>query len=119
MNGMINNVQLVGNLGADPELFVTDSGKIRCRLSVAVNDYYKNGQGKPVRKTNWMKVKAWGTLAEAMVAELHKGSRVAVNGRLVNRVIRGKEGEKIQKTEIQAVKFTKISYQDKRDELPF
>ncbi len=119
MTGMINNVQLIGNLGADPELFVSENGKISCRLSVAINDFYKDGRGKPMRKTNWMQVKAWGSLAEAMVAELHKGSRVAVNGRLVNRVTKGKGGEKIQKTEIQAVKFTKISYQDKRDELPF
>jgi len=119
MSKMINNVQLVGNVGKDPELVVMENGKIRCKLSVAIHDFYRDGRGRPIRKTNWMMVKAWDKLAEAMVAELHKGARIAVNGRLVNRTLESKEGKNIRRTEIQATRFTKLNLQDKRDDLPF
>lgn len=119
MNSMINKVQLIGNLGADPELKVFKSGKILCRISIAVNDYYKNGAGKPLKKTSWMAVTAWGDLAEKMISQLHKGARVAINGRLIKRKSAEKNGKQIMRTEIQAVTFTALNSGDKTDDLPF
>ena len=48
-----NKVQLIGNLGNDPEIIVLDSGKKLAKFSIATNETYKNAQGEKVTDTQW------------------------------------------------------------------
>lgn len=81
----MNRVQIMGNLGKDPEIKVTNSGKAVARLSVAVNRKYTDSQGEEKQYTEWVNVVAWGKLAEAAGNELQKGDYVYAEGRYSTR----------------------------------
>lgn len=81
----MNRVQIMGNLGKDPEIKVTSSGKAVARLSVAVNRKYTDPQGGEKQYTEWVNVVAWGKLAEAAGNELQKGDYVYAEGRYSTR----------------------------------
>lgn len=83
VKGTINNVELLGWLGGDPELRVIASGAAICRFSVATKRF--GGQDEAGRReivTEWLSVEAWDKLAELCNSYLHKGSRVLVQGAL-------------------------------------
>jgi single-strand DNA-binding protein len=79
---MYQTIILIGNLGKDPEMRFTPSGKPVTTLSVATNRRYNNPNGQPVKETTWFRITVWGKQAEACNQHLHKGSRVLVEGRL-------------------------------------
>ena len=81
----MNRVQIMGNLGKDPEIKVTNSGKAVARLSVAVNRKYTDPQGEEKQYTEWVNVVAWGKLAEAAGNELQKGDYIYAEGRYSTR----------------------------------
>lgn len=81
----MNRVQIIGNLGKDPEIKVTNGGKTTARLSVAVNRKYTTPQGEEKQYTEWVNVVAWGKLAEAAGNELQKGDYVYAEGRYSTR----------------------------------
>lgn len=81
----MNRVQIMGNLGKDPEIKVTNGGKTVARLSVAVNRKYTDSQGEEKQYTEWVNVVAWGKLAEAAGNELQKGDYVYAEGRYSTR----------------------------------
>lgn len=81
----MNRVQIMGNLGKDPEIKVTNGGKTVARLSVAVNRKYTGSQGEEKQQTEWVNVVAWGKLAEAAGNELQKGDYVYAEGRYSTR----------------------------------
>jgi len=56
MNTLRNKVQLIGNLGNDPEIITMDSGKKLAKFSVATNESYKNAQGERVTDTQWQDI---------------------------------------------------------------
>lgn len=78
----LNRVQLIGNLGKDPELRHTPSGKQVCSFSMAVNRRWKNSDGGSQTATDWFNVEAWGKLGEICKNYLTKGRLVFVEGRL-------------------------------------
>ncbi|MCB9168757.1 MAG: single-stranded DNA-binding protein [Flavobacteriales bacterium] len=100
MNTLKNNVQLIGNLGNDPELRETTGGKKMVRMSVATNDSYRNQAGERIDDTQWHTVVAWGRQAERAMELLHKGSKVALQGKLVHRNFEGRDGQKRYVTEV-------------------
>jgi single-strand DNA-binding protein len=100
MNALRNKVQLIGNLGNDPEIINLDGGKKLAKFSIATNESYKNAQGELVKETQWHRVVAWGKTAAIIEKYLVKGSEVAVEGKLTNRSYETKEGEKRYSTEI-------------------
>jgi single-strand DNA-binding protein len=100
MNTLRNRVQLIGNLGNDPEIIALESGKKLAKFSIATNESYKNAQGEVVKNTEWHNVIAWGKTAEIIEKYLAKGSEVAVEGKLTSRSYEDKEGVKRYVTEI-------------------
>ena len=72
----LNRVQIIGNLGADPELRSTTSGARVASLSVATSRRWTNRQGEQQEKTEWHRVVAWDRLAEICERYLKKGDRV-------------------------------------------
>ena len=100
MNALKNRVQLIGNLGNDPEIVNLDGGNKLAKFSIATSDSYKNAQGEKVEETQWHNIVAWGKTAEIVENYLTKGKQVAVEGKLVHRSYETKEGEKRYVTEI-------------------
>jgi len=105
MNNLRNRVQLIGNLGADPEITVFDSGKKKVKLSLATSDDYKNANGEKVEQTFWHNIVGWGKTAEIAEKYLKKGSEIAVEGKIQYRSYEDKNGEKKYITEIMLNEF--------------
>lgn len=101
MYALKNKVQLIGNLGNNPEVKTLDGGKKIAKFSVATNETYRNSKGEKVVETQWHNLIAWGKVAEIAEKYLHKGSEVALEGKLINRSYNDKDGNKKFVTEIQ------------------
>ncbi|WP_152269202.1 single-stranded DNA-binding protein [Agriterribacter humi] len=101
MNALQNKVQLIGNLGNNPDVRNTESGKKMARVSIATNESYRNAKGETVKETQWHNAVAWGKNAEVIEKYLTKGSQVAVEGKLVTRNYVDKDGIKRYTTEVQ------------------
>jgi single-strand DNA-binding protein len=78
----INRVVLVGNLTRDPELRELPSGHSVCNLRLACNGIRRTPEGEYQERPLFFDVAAFGGLAESVARYMHKGSRVAVDGRL-------------------------------------
>jgi single-strand DNA-binding protein len=78
----LNRVQLIGNLGRDPEARFTSNGKKYATFTLAVNRNWKSAEGEKHEATDWFLVNAWGKLAEICLSYLKKGRLVFVEGRL-------------------------------------
>ena len=100
MNTLRNKVQLIGNLGNDPEIINLDSGKRLAKFSIATNESYKNASGEKVTDTQWHNVVAWGKTAEIAEKYLTKGKEIAIEGKLTSRSYEAKDGEKRYVTEV-------------------
>ncbi len=100
MNTLRNKVQLIGNLGNNPEIITLDSGKKLAKFSIATNESYKNAQGEKVTETQWHNLVAWNNTAEIVEKYLVKGKEIAIEGKLTSRSYETKEGEKRYVTEI-------------------
>lgn len=93
---------IIGNLGRDPEMRYTPSGKPVTSFSVACNRVYTTAEGERKEETEWFRVIAWGKLAETCSQILSKGRRVYVEGRLQTRTWEGQDGQKRIEVEIVA-----------------
>lgn len=102
MMNIKNHVQLVGRLGANPEVKVLENGNKLARFSIAVTETYKTKNGEKVTDVQWHSVVAWGNLAGIAEKILNKGTQVTVDGKLFNRSYMNKEGVKRTSTEIVA-----------------
>lgn len=99
---MQNQVQIIGNLGKDPEIKTFESGKKNARFTVAANEAYVNEAGKRVETTQWVTITAWDGLASIAEKYLHKGKQVAICGRIHTRDYTDAKGEKKWITEVVA-----------------
>jgi single-strand DNA-binding protein len=100
MNAMKNRVQLIGNVGNDPEIKTLENGKKLAHLTIATNDHYTNEKGEKVDQTEWHRVTAWGKTAEIIEKYVVKGKEVAIEGKLTHRSYDDKNGEKKYITEV-------------------
>ena len=100
MNSLRNKVQLIGNLGNDPEIITLESGKKLAKFSLATNENYKDADGQKQTKTDWHNLIAWGKTCDIIEKYLQKGKEVAIEGKLNTRSYETKEGEKRYVTEI-------------------
>jgi len=100
MNSLKNRVTLIGNLGMDPEVKTTETGKKFTHFTLATNDGYKSADGQKVNETTWHNIVAWNGLAETAGKFLKKGKEVAVEGRIVYRTYEDKKGVTKNITEI-------------------
>jgi single-strand DNA-binding protein len=96
-------IQIIGNLGRDPELRYTPNGRPVATFSVAVNQATKNQQtGEWVEATDWFRVSVWGDRAERAAESLRKGSRVFVDGRFRTREYETNDGRKGMSLDVSA-----------------
>jgi single-strand DNA-binding protein len=88
-------VMIIGNLGRDPEMRYTPTGKPVTQFSVAVNQSTKNQQtGEWIEETDWFRVSVFGDRAERAAEQLRKGNRVFCEGRFRTREFEGQDGQK-------------------------
>src|SRR5688500_12011346 len=99
MMNIKNHVQLVGRLGANPEVKELENGNKLARFSIAVTQTYTTKNGEKVTDVQWHPIVAWGPLASIAEMILQKGTHVTVDGRLFNRTFTNKQGEKRSTTE--------------------
>lgn len=100
MNVLKNSVRLIGHLRANPEMKEVGNGKKVVRVSLAINETYRNSKGEQVTDTGWHTLVIWGKTAENAQKHLTKGSEIAVEGRLNSGSYVSKAGEKKYFTEI-------------------
>src|SRR6185312_6051339 len=101
---------IIGNLGRDPEMRYTPTGRPVTQFSVAVNQSTKNQQtGEWTEETDWFRVSVFGDRAERAAEQLRKGNKVFVEGRFKSREFEGKDGEK--RTSLDVISDNVISLQ--------
>jgi len=114
MAGSINKVILIGNLGANPEIRVLESGQKVAQISLATNRTYKNRDGQKVDETEWHRVEYWGRLAETCEKYLQKGSTIYVEGRIRTRKWTDQNGNDRYTTEIVGENMTMLGSRSDR-----
>jgi len=93
---------LVGNLGADPELRYTPSGRPVATFRIATTDVWTDANGERQERTEWHRIVAWDRLAEICGEYLRKGSKVYIEGRIQTRTWEDQNGVQRYTTEIVA-----------------
>jgi len=111
MNALRNRVQLIGNLGQDPEVMILEKGGKMARFSVATNETYRNGAGEKVTDTQWHQVVAWGKTADIVENYLNKGKEVAVEGKLIHRHYDAADGQRKYVTEVRCTELLLLGRQ--------
>lgn len=100
MNALKNRVQLIGNLGNEPEIIMMESGRKLAKFAIATNETYKNANGEKVTDTQWHNIIAWNKTAEIIEKYVKKGHEIMIEGKLTSRSYETKEGEKKYITEV-------------------
>jgi single stranded DNA-binding protein (ssb) len=113
MSRGLNKVMIIGNLGRDPEMRYTPSGKPVTTFSVASSRTWNTSDGERHSETEWFNVVSWGNLAEICKQYLTKGQQVYIEGRLQTRRWEDSEGTKHTSVEIVANEMMILG--DRRD----
>ncbi len=124
MSRSLNKVQLIGNLGADPEVRSTSGGSRVATISLATSRVWKNQSGERQEKTEWHRVVLWNNrgnaLADVVERYCKKGDKVYVEGSVEYRSWQDKEGQTRYTTEVIARELILLSSRsaDSDDALP-
>ena len=116
MNTLRNKVQLIGNLGADPEVKNLEGGSKVARFSMATNETFKNAQGERVTDTQWHNIVAWNKTAEIIEKYVSSGDQIMIEGKLVHRSYQDKEGNKKYVSEVVAHEVLLLTTQIKSEQ---
>lgn len=113
---MYQEITIVGNVGADPEMRYTPDGTPVTSFSVATSRKYKNAQGATVEQTTWHRVACWRKLAEVTAEHVKRGNRVLVTGTVEARAwLDGRTGEPRASLEVTATNVRFLGGPDERN----
>lgn len=99
----LNQAQIIGYLGKDPEIRYLPSGEAVANFSVATSEKWKDkNTGEQREETEWHRISVFGRLAEIVGEYLKKGSLVFVQGKLKTRKYTDGQGIERYSTEIRA-----------------
>ena len=107
----VNKIIVIGNLGGEPEMRFTPSGRPVTSFNVATNWRYTTAEGERREETEWFNVVTWGKLAEQCNQFLNKGRLVYVEGRLHSHSWDSQDGQKHFRNEIIA---NRVSFLDRQ-----
>ena len=96
---MLNHITIMGRLTRDPELRYTQSQTPVASFTLAVDRDFASRDGGE-RQTDFIDCVGWNQIAELISKYLHKGSQIAVTGRLQTRTFEDKDGKKRKMTVI-------------------
>lgn len=102
MSGSLNMVQIIGNLGRDPEVRTTQSGGKVCNLRLATSETWKDRQtGERREKTEWHTVVVFNDgLVRVCEQFLRKGSKIYVCGQLQTKKWQDQSGNDRYSTDV-------------------
>lgn len=102
---MFNAVTLIGNVGKDPEIRYTTSGKAVASFSLATSEKHKDSQGQIKEETQWHRVIFWGKQAESIGQYAKKGTSLLVTGKITYRKFTNRDNQEQSITEIMGDNF--------------
>ena len=100
MASSLNKVQLIGNMGRDPEIRYTNDNRAIANLTIATTESWNSKDGGRQDKTEWHRVVVFGKLAEVVEKYMKKGDKVYFEGKLQTRQWTDKDGQERYTTEI-------------------
>jgi single-strand DNA-binding protein len=110
MNGTVNKVILIGNLGKDPEIRRLENGAVVASFSIATSESFTDkNSGEKKEITDWHDIVLWRGLAEIAEKYIRKGTKIYVEGKLKKRSWQDKEGNTKYNTEVIGEKLTILS----------
>jgi single-strand DNA-binding protein len=115
MNKLQNAVNLIGRAGNSPIIRTFENGVKLAKFLLATTATYIEVNGKR-KETQWHIIVAWGKKAELIEKFVNKGQLMAVDGKLVNRLFKGNDGQNKRMTEIQVNEILLINAKQKREE---
>lgn len=116
MNGSINKVILIGNLGKDPDVRRLENGAVVASFPLATSEIYTDKQsGEKKETTDWHDIVLWRGLAEVAEKYLRKGTKIYVEGKLKKRSWTDKEGHQRYATEVVGEDLTILSRPENQD----
>lgn len=116
MSRSLNKVMIIGNLGREPEMRYTPSGKPLTKFRVATNRRWTTPDGEEQTETEWFNVVTWGKLAEICNQYLNKGERVYIEGRLHTRHWTDEDGNHQSATEVVAQEMIMLGSPSQTDD---
>ena len=111
----VNKVILIGNLGANPEVRYTPSGRAVANFRIATTEQWTSKDGEREDRTEWHRIVAWGRLGEICGEYLHKGKQVYIEGKLQTRSWEDRDGNKRYTTEINAYTMQMLGAAGRRE----
>jgi len=112
----LNKMMIIGNLGADPELRYTPSGKAVTNLRVAVNSNRRGPDGEWQEETLWLRVEVWDQAAERAAEQFRKGNKIYAEGELRAREYDGNDGQKRTSLELRFARVVNLERRPRDEE---
>ena len=110
MNGTVNKVILIGNLGKDPEIRRLENGAVVATFSIATSESFTDkNSGEKKEITDWHDIVLWRGLAEIAEKYIRKGTKIYIEGKLKKRSWQDKEGNTKYNTEVIGEELTILS----------
>ncbi|MDH2206784.1 single-stranded DNA-binding protein [Empedobacter falsenii] len=100
MSTLRNKVQLIGNVGSNPEVKTLENEKKLAKFSLATNESYTNSKGEKVQQTTWHNLVAYGPIVNVIEKHVEKGKQLAIEGKLTYRDYQDKDDQQKTITEI-------------------
>ncbi|MCX2450832.1 single-stranded DNA-binding protein [Pedobacter sp. PLR] len=100
MKNFRNTVSLTGHAGADPVVVSLAGERKVARVSMAINEFYKNQSGEAVCQTQWISLVFWNKKAELAELLIKKGVGLSIEGSLKTQSYTDKQGDQRSSTEI-------------------
>ena len=121
---MINSIHLIGNVGQDPQIRTTQTGKKVATFSIATSESYKDTSGARVTNTTWHNIVAWDPLAGIVESYVKKGAQLYIEGKMTYRTYDDKDGNKHNTAEVVAHTLQMLGKREQAanegpDDLPF
>jgi single-strand DNA-binding protein len=112
----VSKIILVGNVGREPELKMTPTGRAVCEFSIAVNRITgRSDSGERTEQTDWYRISCWAGLAERAQQMISKGRLVYVEGRFTPRTYVDREGKDRISLDVSASDFQMLDARRDRE----
>ncbi len=115
---MFQRVELIGRLGADPEVRYLPDGTPVANIRIATDESYRNEKGEKIEKTEWHRCVSFGKMASVIGDYLKKGRLIHVEGKLHTRKWDDKDGITRYTTEVQVRGMKMLDFKKEEDSEP-
>ncbi len=117
---MLNKVQLIGNVGADPEIKHLETSSVANFTLATTERGYKTKEGREIPdRTEWHRIIVWGGLAKVVEGYVKKGSQIYIEGKIRNREYTDNSGNRRFITEVYADNLVLLGGKPKQAETTY